>query len=300
MEVFQHFITVYPSASAREILEECLKDISEIQQLDIVTGILNIGANTDERLAELVHAAWEHLCDNDLWSFGYESLEQYRHLISYRDTIRPIIQRFKKSNKTKFTSVNIIEKQWNMPLAQVLPSDMAPESWSKHILVLLARLTKYKVREDAIALLEDSIKQRPPRSRNIHNLMASDVSRVLQNLAIPNRNPSCSSHCTETYLTVTDRVMVGLVQWAKQALWSKFCLFHLQCLTSHKLGNTASLWSRSEIINHLEQLLSECHECETNTIPFADFDDLGSTSSFLHGQSQEIPTERETFDIIHG
>lgn len=183
MELIRQTIDRDLSSDARDILEKQLEGLSEPKQLDLLTEVLTLTPNVDERFAEVIYAAWCHLCEKDLWSFKYESLEQYRRLISYHDTIKPIVHRFKRSDRAKFTSrMNLIERNWKARVTEVIPSCIAPKSWSKHILFLLATLSKEKAKDEAVVLLKASISQRPHRSRHSATLIASDVQRVLDSL----------------------------------------------------------------------------------------------------------------------
>ncbi|KAI9043780.1 uncharacterized protein KD926_002670 [Aspergillus affinis] len=187
-----------PMANPQELLVESLKGQSNLQQLEILTEIFTAGAVTDERFAETVYTAWEYLLQNDLWSFKYESLEQYRQLISYRDIIKPILQRFKRSDRSKLVNMQIIQENWSLQIHQVVPPSMAPASWSKHLLDLLAILSRtIKCKEQALDLLKKGIRERPRRSRLGSTLLASDVERVLRDLPLVNR--ARKSYSSGTY-----------------------------------------------------------------------------------------------------
>ncbi|KAJ5472783.1 hypothetical protein N7530_006784 [Penicillium desertorum] len=183
----------------RAALKKRLENLSELEQLDTVTQILMSGTAADEKLSELIFAAWEYLCEQHLWSFKFESLEQYRQLISYRDTVKPIIQRFKKSDRIKVASVSTIEKHWQTSIYQAIPKHLAPQHWSKPLLFLLSSLSKHKSRDDAIALLKESIHNRPTRSRQKPELMASDVERVLKSISISNQYTTHLSEAAEFF-----------------------------------------------------------------------------------------------------
>ncbi|KAB8077172.1 hypothetical protein BDV29DRAFT_168894 [Aspergillus leporis] len=183
MEILRQSINDNPSVDVRELLERELKGLPDVMQLELLTGILTTGAEVDEKLAELVHTAWTQVCEKSLWSLKYESLEQYRQLITYQDAVRPIIRRFKKSDRAKAASLKIIEQNWKLSVDQVIPRCATPRSWSKHLLFLLATLSRKKGREEAVRLLETSMNQRPHKSRQTRCLMASDVQRVLGDLS---------------------------------------------------------------------------------------------------------------------
>ncbi|PYH74559.1 uncharacterized protein BO88DRAFT_448370 [Aspergillus vadensis CBS 113365] len=144
METLRQTIIEKPLSSASEILEQQLDGLSEVKQLDPLTELLTIGHEADERMAEVIYAAWCHLCEKDLWSIQYDNLEQYRRVIGYYDIIRPIIRRFKRSDREKFSNMDLIESNWNAPVTEVIPSHIAPQSWSNHMLSLLATLSKEK------------------------------------------------------------------------------------------------------------------------------------------------------------
>ncbi|KAE8384120.1 hypothetical protein BDV23DRAFT_177301 [Aspergillus alliaceus] len=197
------------SADVKGMLAQALGGLTELRQLDIITEILTGATVVDDKVAEMVYTAWEYLCHSNLWCYRYESLGEYRRLICYQDIIRPIIQRFKKSDRAKVSSMETIQYQWGLPVAQVLPQHITPKSWSKHLLFLLATLSKHKTRQDAIALLEKSISQRPARSRHTYMLMPSDVRRALEVSSIYTRYTASSSKyeltAQETHGTSPDR-----------------------------------------------------------------------------------------------
>lgn len=193
MELFRLVTTDDSGLDIRDRLEEALSGLPELKQLELLTEVLTGSAVVDDRFAELVYTSWEYICRLNLWSYRFDSLQQYRQLISYREVIRPIIERFKKSDRAKFSSLETIQHQWGLPVAEVLPQHMAPKSWSKHLLFLLAILSKHKTRQEAIELLEESITQRPRRSRQTRTLMPSDVRRALESLSIPTRSSTRSS-----------------------------------------------------------------------------------------------------------
>lgn len=183
MEVLQQTINDNPSLDVKQALEEQLRGMPDLERLELLTEILTAGSTMNQRFAELIYAAWTHICGNNLWSFKYDSLEQYRQLVSYRDTISPIIARFKRSDRAKASSIGLIERNWKVPIVHVLPREMIPDSWSKHLLFLLGVLSRKKGREEAAMLLAASVKNRPHQSRHQNSLIASDVQRVLDDLA---------------------------------------------------------------------------------------------------------------------
>lgn len=192
MELLRQTLGNSRSIDVREALEAHLKDLPVLQQLDLLTELLTASSEVDERFSEVIYAAWGHICENDLWSFKYESLEQYRQFISYGDLVRPILQRFKRSDRAKFTSISVIEQYWGMPVTEVIPEPMAPRSWSKHLLSLLASLSREISRDEAISLLAASIRQRPQRSRHVSHLIPSDVQRVLDRISCSNGSKNVS------------------------------------------------------------------------------------------------------------
>jgi hypothetical protein len=183
MEILSQSINQNPLVDVRELLEQQLRRLPDVMQLELLTEILTISAEVDEKFAELVHTAWAQVCELNLWSLKYESLEQYQQFITYQDAVRPIIRRFKKSDRAKAASLNTIKQNWKQSVDQLIPKCLAPRSWSKHLLFLLATLSRKKRKEDAIQLLEESVSQRPLKSRQTHSLMASDVQRVLGDLS---------------------------------------------------------------------------------------------------------------------
>ncbi|PWY69125.1 hypothetical protein BO70DRAFT_322935 [Aspergillus heteromorphus CBS 117.55] len=182
MDLAQSLCVQAPTANARYILQEALRNMTEVAQLEVITEIFTASKAFDEGICELVDAAWTHLCKNNLWSFKYESIERYRKLICYQEIVEPIIKRFRRSDRAKLMSLSTIERSWQRPLEQILPEVLRPQAWSKHMLSVLAQLSTHCSLEHAVALLQDSIDQRPPRSRHTQTLIASDVQRALKKL----------------------------------------------------------------------------------------------------------------------
>lgn len=166
-----------------------LKEKPEHRHLDVLTELLTQSSGIDERVASIISAAWYWICQNDLWSTRYESLGDYRKAIGYAETVRPIVQRHKKSELAKRSSTQTIFHCWKVSFDKAFPEETRPVIWSKHLLSLVASLSKHRNHSESIALVEDSMKRRPDRGRNTHRLMASDVQRVLDTLCIQENHP---------------------------------------------------------------------------------------------------------------
>ncbi|OQE83449.1 hypothetical protein PENNAL_c0032G03027 [Penicillium nalgiovense] len=139
--------TEYPEA----FIATLLRDKPEHKHLDVLTELLTRSSEIDERVASSISAAWHWICQNDLWSTRYESLSEYRKTIGYTETVRPIVQRHKKSELAKRSTC----------------------------------LSKHRGYLESVLLLQESMKNRPERGRTRNRLMASDVQRALETLGIP-------------------------------------------------------------------------------------------------------------------
>jgi hypothetical protein len=171
--------------SSEAFIATLLHGKPEHQHLDVLTDLLTRVSEIDERVASSISAAWQWICQNELWSIRYESLSEYRRAIGYAETVRPIVQRHKKSELAKRSSIQTIFRYWKVPYDEALPINTRPLTWSKHLLSLVACLSKHRSHSESLVLLEESMKNRPERGRNKNRLMASDVQRALQNLGIP-------------------------------------------------------------------------------------------------------------------
>ncbi|CRL27491.1 unnamed protein product [Penicillium camemberti] len=171
--------------SAESFIATLLHGKPEHKHLDVLTDLLTKSSEIDERVASSISAAWHWICQNDLWSTRYESLGDYRKAIGYTETVRPIVQRHKKSELAKRSSTQTIFRYWKIPLDKALPIHTRPLTWSKHLLSLTACLSKHLNYLDSLSLLEESMKNRPERGRTRNRLMASDVQRALETLGIP-------------------------------------------------------------------------------------------------------------------
>ncbi|CAG8910207.1 unnamed protein product [Penicillium egyptiacum] len=172
-------------SSSEAFIATLLHDKPEHKHLDVLTELLTRSSEINERVASSISAAWHWICENDLWSTRYESLSEYRKAIGYTETVRPIVQRQKKSERAKRSSIQTIFRYWNVPYDKALPINTRPLTWSKHLLSLIACLSKHRGHLDSVSLLEDSMKHRPERGRTTNRLMASDVQRALESLGIP-------------------------------------------------------------------------------------------------------------------
>ncbi|KAJ5355647.1 hypothetical protein N7517_010256 [Penicillium concentricum] len=171
--------------SSEAFIATLLHGKPEHQHLDVLTDLLTRVSDVDERVASSISAAWQWICQNDLWSTRYESLSDYRRAIGYTETVRPIVQRHKKSELAKRSSTQTIFRYWQVPFDEALPPNTRPLTWSKHLLSLIACLSKHRNHLDSLSLLDESMKNRPERGRNKNRLMASDVQRALETLGIP-------------------------------------------------------------------------------------------------------------------
>lgn len=178
-------------------LDDLTTHRSGLQKLCMLTDILTAGDVADERLAGRVSEAWEYLCTYKLWSLTHESLEDYCRFIDYENNVRPIIQGLRRSDRTKIASLNTIAQNWALPVEKAIPSEIAPLSWSKHVLSLMAALSRHCTLSDSIRLLKSSIKARPVRSRHSPSLIASDIDRALN--AVRKADPGVNNRNISVY-----------------------------------------------------------------------------------------------------
>ncbi|KAJ5606782.1 hypothetical protein N7537_003401 [Penicillium hordei] len=171
--------------SSESFIATLLHGKPQHKHLDVLTDLLTKSSEIDEHVASSISAAWHWICQNDLWSTRYESLSDYRKAIGYMETVRPIVQRHKKSELAKRSSTQTICRYWKIPFDKALPIHTRPLTWSKHLLSLTACLSKHLNYLDSLSLLEESMKNRPERGRTRNRLMASDVQRALETLGIP-------------------------------------------------------------------------------------------------------------------
>lgn len=159
-----------------------LKGTPEDRHLDILTELLTHSSGIDERVASFITAAWNWVCQNDLWSVRYESLGDYREAIGYTETVQPIVRRHKRSELAKQSSCQTIFRCWKVPFRRAFSEDIRPVIWSKHLLSLMACLSRHRSHSESVILIQESMKTRPDRGRNRSRIMASDVQRVLDKI----------------------------------------------------------------------------------------------------------------------
>lgn len=178
------FLTDGTQIEAKRFLCSELEVLPDHAKLSIVTDILTQSLPTNERLQELIVAAWNYACERGLWSLEYESIAHFRKLVSYHENIRPVIAQYNKTMKSKGVSLQRIEDNWGISINLCFPAVMNPPFWSKHLLATLAVLSKHLDLAVSINLLQEEAMERPRRSRNSSHLLASDVERVIDRLGI--------------------------------------------------------------------------------------------------------------------
>ncbi|PYH86315.1 hypothetical protein BO82DRAFT_428752 [Aspergillus uvarum CBS 121591] len=185
MDSVQKGLPDLSSEIPQRTLEHILSSEPITNHLDILTNILRQGATVDERVGALIHAAWEHVRREELWSSRFDSLDHYRQFIGFEELVKPVLRRHKRSDRSKQLSARMIAQHWNSPFHLVLPETLRPPFWSKHLLNSLASLSRLKPLPDAIHLLQESVKKRPRRGRTQPHLLASDIERVLEAMRVP-------------------------------------------------------------------------------------------------------------------
>ncbi|PYI23964.1 hypothetical protein BO99DRAFT_457803 [Aspergillus violaceofuscus CBS 115571] len=185
MDSVQKGLSDVSTESPQLTLEHILSAEPITNHLDILTNILRQGATVDERVGALIHAAWEHVRREELWSSRFDSLDQYRQFIGFEELVKPVLRRHKRSDRSKQLSARMIAQHWDGPFHLVLPETLRPPFWSKHLLNSLASLSRLKPLPEAIHLLQESVKRRPRRGRTQPHLLASDIERVLEAMRVP-------------------------------------------------------------------------------------------------------------------
>ncbi|PYH93169.1 hypothetical protein BO71DRAFT_355815 [Aspergillus ellipticus CBS 707.79] len=182
MELVSTQISDVPESNPEQAIEIFLASHPAQKHLDLLTEILTQSSSIDERVAALIHGAWYHVCRNNLWCPRYGSLDEYRQSIDYSSVVKPILQRHKKSDRAKQLSSQIILRQWSVHYTMAIPEAFRPLFWSKHLLTLMAALSKAKPLPEALELLQKSVRARPHRGRSRPQLVPSDIQRVLDKL----------------------------------------------------------------------------------------------------------------------
>ncbi|PYI27671.1 hypothetical protein BP00DRAFT_450006 [Aspergillus indologenus CBS 114.80] len=185
MDSVQKGLSDVSTESPQLTLEHILSAEPITNHLDILTNILRQGATVDERVGALIHAAWEHVRREELWSSRFDSLDQYRQFIGFEELVKPVLRRHKRSDRSKQLSARMIAQHWDGPFHLVLPETLRPPFWSKHLLNSLASLSRLKPLPEAVHLLQESVKKRPRRGRTQPHLLASDIERVLEAMRVP-------------------------------------------------------------------------------------------------------------------
>jgi len=175
--------TLLESGGDRTALNAYLQTFPHAEQLEILTNILSQYTGMDERVAAVISSIWDYICDNQIWVSKYQSLVDYQAEIHFNDLIEPIVKRHRGIERKKSTSRRIILQYWRLPVQVVLPASIHPPFWSKHLLALLAALSKVRDAAQAAELLADIISSRPRKGRNQPYLMANDVQRLLDGIS---------------------------------------------------------------------------------------------------------------------
>lgn len=175
--------TLLESGGDRTALNAYLQTFPHAEQLETLTNILSQYTGMDERVAAVISSIWDYICDNQIWVSKYQSLVDYQAEIHFNDLIKPIVKRHRGIERNKSTSRRIILQYWKLPVQVVLPVSIHPPFWSKHLLALLAALSKVRDASQAAELLAGSLRSRPRRGRNQTYIMANDVQRLLDGIS---------------------------------------------------------------------------------------------------------------------
>ncbi|RAK71066.1 uncharacterized protein BO72DRAFT_464125 [Aspergillus fijiensis CBS 313.89] len=266
-----------PGSRPENIVRCFLQSYPVEEHLDVLTDVLTRGTTIDEQAAALISAAWDHVRQSQIWSTRFGSLEEYSQSIDYNNLVSPVLLRHSKSDRAKQLSARLIWQNWRTSYVSALPSELQPPFWSKHLLSLLAALSKASRLTEAVDLLHKSMKQRPARSRKYPYLMASDVNRALQTIQHlqPKRRPrtdesvaateiddicKCAPSCipftallSKTKSPMRDLEWDQFTDWIYSVSWSQICDQHLGELYQLMMQTDTGKKSRWDIIQALEE-----------------------------------------------
>ncbi|KAI9780021.1 MAG: hypothetical protein M1816_003192, partial [Peltula sp. TS41687] len=114
----------------------------------------------DEQSGRLVTMCWEQIERKQLWRTRSKSEIQLHANLRYRETVDPIIQKFKKSEQQSEVYRRTIHKLWADPIEKIIPSELSPSKWSYHLLRHLAKLCNLVDRQKGLQLIHHAIKNR--------------------------------------------------------------------------------------------------------------------------------------------
>ncbi|KAJ5628497.1 hypothetical protein N7490_010725 [Penicillium lividum] len=130
MEAIAHHLSCDPEGTPEAFIATLLNKLPQQQHLEVLTELLTQSSEIGERIASFINAACEWIFQIHLWTGEYESLDHYRKAIRYTETVRPIVQRHKRSELAKRSYSKTILRHWAVPFEQALPADVQPSVWT--------------------------------------------------------------------------------------------------------------------------------------------------------------------------
>lgn len=156
-----------------------------VERLELPVSIATAGIEINDRGAKIISLAWATLKENKLWRIKYYHIVILESNIGFQQNILLIIKRHDTSDQRKLKDVKQIGCRRKMDFPEAFPFNIQSSRWSKHLLTLLARLSRYVDCDTCVNLLCNAIKNRQStitlrnRTRSSSHLTAADIYRAL-------------------------------------------------------------------------------------------------------------------------
>lgn len=169
------------SSSVEQQFQKRFGKLSREQQFNQLLDLLHATSEADERIAEVAWEAWRYVKTHRLWETRYPTLEAFQDAIDYEKTLKAILARHKMLSDRKQRDARGILENWGRLPHEVLPPELKPSTFSKHVLSQLNRLSKVCLLDHAITMLKKQVERR--LSLPAVGTIAAGYSRASQVLA---------------------------------------------------------------------------------------------------------------------
>ena len=183
-DLVQYIANSNPNTLVNDLRHD-LATLSPEQRLTQFIQLFSLVSELGDRLDQSVNLAWKYFVDEQLWRPSFPTLGAFQEFINYDSTVLPVIDRAEGNARRAGKSRTALIHRWGAPIETLLPEDIRPPAYSRHLLAQLVRLSKACTIDRAIPLLREQSRLRRSAMRvgssRFTPLTIADVQLALLN-----------------------------------------------------------------------------------------------------------------------
>jgi len=158
-DLVQYIANSNPNTLVNDLHRD-LATLSPEERLTQFIQLFSLVSELGDRLDQSVNLAWNYFVEEQLWRASFPTLGAFQEFINYDSTVLPVIDRAEVNARRAGNSRRSLINRWGGAIETLLPEDIRPPAYSRHLLAQLVRLSRACTIDQAIPLLREQSRLR--------------------------------------------------------------------------------------------------------------------------------------------